>query len=188
MLQAWREREADLANDKRFTEVGRQDLLARELVQFEARLKPYEQVAKGHAERAAEMEKNLISFVVPDIKEDSPVTAIRAGEVRQWFKSLPRAGAGGQLEVLQTALAEKDNELLGAVLSAPNAMKIIAPELRQHLIERMLENRDPEAVAELARRKKACDVANFALARVKDLLRGKMPLPPRERFIRTGTN
>ena len=66
-------------------------------------------------------------------------------------------------------------------------MRIIAPELREHLIARMLENTNPEAVAKLARYKKAGDTLRFALQRGKELMRAKAPLPPvRERLIGGG--
>lgn len=180
-VQARYGRALEAKADGRFTKSGVEDLLARELPQHEARLKPFEKVLENHDARTTEMEQNLLACVLPDITEYTPTQAVREGQIWQWFSPLDRSK---QLRVMQDALAEKDAETLSALINAPKSMKIIAPELREHLIERMLEDRDPEGVAKLARYRKAGDTLRFALQRAKELMRKDQPLPMRDRFIR----
>ncbi len=181
VLRQWRERERVIDANPHLTEAGKTDAKLKALPEFEARLKPLDQVVASAETRVVALEKELSN---PGLVKADARAETRAVELRNWFSRLEKGGPRGQVSVMQGALASNNIELLAAIIDANPAMGIVAPEIRAHLIEAIAEQRDPQGVAELGVRRKRLEVAKFGAQRVRELLRGNTPQPLRDRFVR----
>jgi hypothetical protein len=180
VLRDWNERCNLIDINPNLSAVGKTDAKAKALPEFEARFKPLDEVLASHEAKAETAEKEISGaqlFKAPDA-----VAAIRDGEVRGWFAKLPRGGKGGQVEIMQAALADNDEELLRAVLGAPRAMKLISDELRTHLIAAVAGVRYPDKIAAVDRQRRRVDVVKFASKRAREVLHNTFPQSMRERI------
>jgi hypothetical protein len=180
VLRDWNERCNLIDINPNLSAVGKLDAKAKALPEFEARFKPLDEVVSKHGAAAEKAEAEISGAQL--FKDANPVEAIRAGEVRAWFAKLPRGGKGGQVEVLQVAVADNDEELLRAVLGAPRAMKLIGDELRVHLIAAISGARYPKETEAAARARRRVDVVKFAAQRAREVLHNTFPQSMRERI------
>jgi hypothetical protein len=181
VLSSWREREREIDANPHLTEVGKADAKARALPEYEARLKPLEQIITSHGRELGELEDAISNL---NMGASTPQAEIRAGELRAWFAAQPKGGERGQVAILTEALESNNLELLSAVCSANPALRLIDPKIKAAIISALGERQHPKEVALLEVRRRRQEVARFGLERVRELLRGSMPTPLREQFIR----
>ncbi|MGB8685308.1 MAG: hypothetical protein WCD12_20680, partial [Candidatus Binatus sp.] len=135
-----------------------------------------------HEKRVAELEQELSGASV--FKNGDAADAIRATEIRAFFKTLDRAAG---IALLHEAVKSGDTEsqgLIAAIVTAPSYMGLIPAEIRNALIAATVEHRFPDKLAALERSRKVVSVARFGLTRAGELLRATTPTAIRDRLVR----
>lgn len=123
-------------------------------------------VARHLAEARANAEERAarLSPVRPLDPSDA-AAAIARMELRTWLRSLP------EVERTRVLAESRDPVLRDAVLSAPPGLSGVTPELHAHLTRRALEDREPEAVAQLGDEAEAIDAVAECVRLVERELR-----------------
>lgn len=145
------------------------------------RLGHLEKVVVAHEVKVTELEKETSGATL--FKSDSPADAVRSAEIRGWFAKIDRAE---QISMLHEAVRNGDAdsmELIAAVVSAPGAMQLIPREIKKALVDAVAERRYPEKIAELNRRRKACEIARFGITRAREILQSEIPQSIRDRLV-----
>jgi hypothetical protein len=182
ILRDWHERERQIDSDPNLTASGKADAKAKALPEFEKRLSYLDSALKPLEQRMAASEQELSGATI--FKSDSPADAVRATEIRAFFKSLDRSKG---IALLHEAVKSGDDEsqaLIAAIVTAPTYMGLIPVEIRNALIAATVERRFPDKLAHLERSKRVVGTARYGLTRASELLSKHTPAGLRERFIR----
>jgi hypothetical protein len=166
VLQDWRKREAEIDADPYLSLAGKLAKKQKELPAYEEKFSVLETVVAAATKRLEKLETETAGVV--QFTDKDSVGAIRSAELRTWFATLSRAD---QIAKLHDAVRNGDAELPAAIISAPAAMGLIAPELREHLIASAIEKKNPAAIAEIARQRRVIEAAKFGLTRARALMR-----------------
>jgi hypothetical protein len=161
--------------DRSRSDEGKADAKQAAIPEHEKRLSYFNEICKQQEAKTDTLAAEISAALFKPSPNDP--------ELRGWFARAPRGGPGGQVEILTTALAEDNFELIGAVCNANPAMRLISPEIREHLIAAVAEKKFPEKVKELGHRRAACEVTRLALNRARELLRGNLPQNIRDRLV-----
>jgi len=145
VLQKWRGREKEVDADRMRSDEGKLVTKQKELPEFEKQhLANLDTVVEGWVKRVEKLEADYTD--VKQFTDADSAGAVRSAEIRSWFSKLDRAT---QIAKLHDAVRNNDTELTSAAISAPASMQLIAPEIRAHLIEAMIEKKYPNMVAEI---------------------------------------
>jgi hypothetical protein len=92
--------------------------------------------------------------------EGDVATALRASEIRTWYRGLE---AEGRLAALRVALEGDDRELLRAILAAPRAFDLLPSQMRERVESVLSERTSPGEFERTKRVERAIDLATNAI-------------------------
>lgn len=182
ILKEWHERARQIDADANLTAQGKLEAKQRAIPEFEKRLSYLDSAVQPHEKRIVALEQELSGANV--FKSGDAADAIRATEIRAFFKTLDRAAG---IALLHEAVKSGDAEsqgLIAAIVTAPSYMGLIPAEIRNALVAATVEHRFPDKLAALERSRKVVSVARYGLTRAGELLRATTPTAIRDRLVR----
>lgn len=120
------------------------------------------------------LERAQRAMELAGLKAESEVgTALRAGEVRTWFRSLD---GSQRLAALRVALESDDRETMSAILAAPRAFALLDDQFRERLEAVLSERASPVEFERIKQTGRAIALATEALDVTEQYIRSEAVL------------